>query len=254
MQRQIPPGRAFSCTPPTLAPILAALRRNLHPPQVEASSAPRESRWPPPSPAPPGHRRAAGPPVQSARRPLRHLVAYGSTNKYRPVSRSKASGNSCQEAQPVGVLPLYHGDAVEDDGHRKGNGQPAVGLPNPFVPIQCTSSRLLSRLRRPVGRLNAELLGVLGVQSLPAAELHGLGTNDAADRLPREAAPEHRNRCASPAAPIEMKRRSMLCHSVRRVPPPKASSSHRISLYSSTLGASARVTVVSEAAWALPPR
>src|SRR5437899_4301338 len=41
----------------------------------------------------------------------------------------------------------------------------------------------------------------------------------------------------------------MLCHSVRRVPPPKASSSHRISkppqLYSSALGASARVTCVS---------
>src|SRR6266446_1864489 len=53
-----------------------------------------------------------------------------------------------------------------------------------------------------------------------------------------------------PAAPIDMKRRSMLVHSVRRVPPPKASSSHRISkppqLYSSALGASARVTVVSE--------
>src|SRR6185312_15582244 len=52
-----------------------------------------------------------------------------------------------------------------------------------------------------------------------------------------------------PAAPIEMKRRSMLVHSVRRVPPPRASSSHRISkppqLYSSTLGASARVTLVS---------
>src|SRR6202048_957769 len=52
-----------------------------------------------------------------------------------------------------------------------------------------------------------------------------------------------------PAAPIEMKRRSMLCHSVRRVPPPTASSSHRTSkppqLYSSALGASARVTVVS---------
>src|SRR5256712_214970 len=48
-----------------------------------------------------------------------------------------------------------------------------------------------------------------------------------------------------PAAPIEMKRRSMLCHSVRRVPPPKASSSQRVSLYSSTLGASARVTLVS---------
>src|SRR5580700_1347809 len=41
----------------------------------------------------------------------------------------------------------------------------------------------------------------------------------------------------------------MLVHSVRRVPPPTASSSHRISkpphLYSSSLGASARVTVVS---------
>src|SRR3989454_4138490 len=51
-----------------------------------------------------------------------------------------------------------------------------------------------------------------------------------------------------PAAPIEMKRRSMLVHSVSRVPPPKASSSHRISppqLYSSTLRASARVTLVS---------
>src|ERR1700674_2312430 len=52
-----------------------------------------------------------------------------------------------------------------------------------------------------------------------------------------------------PAAPIEMKRRSMLVHSVRRVPPPRASRSHRISkppqLYSRALGASARVTVVS---------
>src|SRR5437763_12910247 len=42
----------------------------------------------------------------------------------------------------------------------------------------------------------------------------------------------------------------MLVQSVRRVPPPTASSSHRISkppqLYSSALGASARVTVVSE--------
>ena len=48
---------------------------------------------------------------------------------------------------------------------------------------------------------------------------------------------------------IAMKRRSILVHSVRRVPPSEASSSQRISwspqLYSSTLGASARVTVVS---------
>src|SRR5713101_1583738 len=42
----------------------------------------------------------------------------------------------------------------------------------------------------------------------------------------------------------------MLVHRVRRVPPPRASSSHRMSkppqLYSSLLGASARVTLVSE--------
>jgi hypothetical protein len=40
-----------------------------------------------------------------------------------------------------------------------------------------------------------------------------------------------------PATPHEMNRRSMFCHSVRRLPPPRASSSHRISLYSGTLGA-----------------
>src|ERR1700730_14802920 len=47
-------------------------------------------------------------------------------------------------------------------------------------------SRLLSRLRRPVGRFDTELLGVLGVQPLPAAELHGLGADDASNRLTRE--------------------------------------------------------------------
>src|SRR5579864_6558697 len=52
-----------------------------------------------------------------------------------------------------------------------------------------------------------------------------------------------------PAAPIAMKRCPMLVQSVRRVPRPEASSSHRMSkpphLYSSTSGAMARVTVVS---------
>jgi hypothetical protein len=37
-----------------------------------------------------------GNPVQSVRRLLRHLVAYGSTNKYRPVNSSKASGSSAK--------------------------------------------------------------------------------------------------------------------------------------------------------------
>src|SRR5215469_3304553 len=53
-----------------------------------------------------------------------------------------------------------------------------------------------------------------------------------------------------PAALHEMKRRPMVVHSVRRVPRAVASSSHRISKppqwYSSTEGASARVTFVSE--------
>src|SRR2546421_4116554 len=47
-------------------------------------------------------------------------------------------------------------------------------------------SRLLSRLRRPVGRFNPELLCVLGVQPLPTVELHGLGADDASNRLTRE--------------------------------------------------------------------
>src|SRR5262249_51471766 len=53
-----------------------------------------------------------------------------------------------------------------------------------------------------------------------------------------------------PAAPAEIHARLMLCHSVRRVPPPSGSSSHRRSwppqLYSSSFGASARFTVLSE--------
>ena len=44
-----------------------------------------------------------------------------------------------------------------------------------------TSSLLLSRLRRPVGRFDTELPGVLGVQPLPATELYRLATNDGAD-------------------------------------------------------------------------
>src|ERR1700688_1455082 len=47
--------------------------------------------------------------------------------------------------------------------------------------IQFLHSRLLSRLRRPVGRFHTKLLGVLRVQPLPAAELHRLGADNAAD-------------------------------------------------------------------------
>src|SRR5690242_16885597 len=43
-------------------------------------------------------------------------------------------------------------------------------------------SRLLRRLRRPVGLLDPELPGVFGVQSLPAAEPHRVTASKAADR------------------------------------------------------------------------
>jgi hypothetical protein len=55
--------------------------------------------------------------------------------------------------------------------------------PGPCPPIPDAipvDSRILSRLRLPLGRFNTELLGVPGVQPLPGAELHGLGAYDAA--------------------------------------------------------------------------
>src|SRR6202790_2946761 len=55
-----------------------------------------------------------------------------------------------------------------------------------MINLSSIYSRLLSRLRRPVGRFDTELLGVLRVQPLPAAELHGLGADDASNRLTRE--------------------------------------------------------------------
>src|SRR3954471_9928522 len=54
-----------------------------------------------------------------------------------------------------------------------------------------SDSRVLSRLRRPVGRLNAELSGVLGVQSLPATELHRVGADNAPNGIPGELPLEH---------------------------------------------------------------
>lgn len=41
-----------------------------------------------------------------------------------------------QEAHPAGISAFKHSHAVEDDGQREGNGQPAMQLPNPFVPVQ----------------------------------------------------------------------------------------------------------------------
>ena len=67
---------------------------------------------------------------------------------------------------------LCQGDEVGDDSHRKGDGQPAVDLPNPLVQFQDFN------VAAACGRwaFNTELLGVLGVQPLPAAELHRLAS------------------------------------------------------------------------------
>src|SRR5579863_2426300 len=52
-------------------------------------------------------------------------------------------------------------------------------------------SRLLSPTRRPVGRFNAELPGVLSGQSLPAAEVHGIAAGHSSNGLTSEKAIQH---------------------------------------------------------------
>src|SRR5215831_15853898 len=54
--------------------------------------------------------------------------------------------------------------------------------------LRSLHSWLLRPLRRPVGRFNTELPGVLGVEPLPAGEHHRLSTNDSADRSSAEKA------------------------------------------------------------------
>src|SRR5579863_418274 len=141
------------------------------------------------------------PPVQSVLRPLPHLVAYGSTNKYRPVNRSKASGSSAKRPiqavyfPRITATPLTMTPTVKAmDSQRwvcrthlfQFNGTSSRLHGALFCDL--LNSRLLSRPRRPVGRFNTELLGVLRVQPLPAAKLHRLTTNDGADRCSAEKA------------------------------------------------------------------
>jgi hypothetical protein len=54
------------------------------------------------------------------------------------------------------------------------------------LPAMNLGSGLLSRRRLPVWRLDTELLCVLSVESLPPAELHGFGADDAAEWSPAE--------------------------------------------------------------------
>jgi hypothetical protein len=138
-------------------------------------------------------------------------------------------------------------------------------FPNPFVPVQrrcfaiLLDSPLLSRLEAASWAFQYRTAWRTR-RSIAASRQSSWcrRRRSVQSAHPRGAAQGRRSKCTIPAAPHEMKRRSMLCHSVRRAPPPrKASSFHRISLapqlYSSSLGASARVTaarvtVVSEPA------
>ena len=106
-----------------------------------------------------------------------------------PQSRKEHYRND-DKPNPVGVLRKFFKRTINITEYRnaKDDVNPAKNrtcdgtLHDQFV----LESRLLSRLRRPVRRFNTELLGVLRVQPLPAAELHRLATNDAADWSPAQ--------------------------------------------------------------------
>jgi hypothetical protein len=52
------------------------------------------------------------------------------------VSKEQDEREQRQQAHPDDLFLLHHGDDVDDDGYRKGNGQPAVDLPNGNIPVQ----------------------------------------------------------------------------------------------------------------------
>src|SRR6266436_5508357 len=97
----------------------------------------------------------------------------------------------------------------------------------PSISPRHLDSRFLSRLRRPVGRFNTELLGVLRVQPLPAAELHRLGANHAADGRSAEKAiqnietnmPPGSTHCDIPAADVGPQRQARAATKGFQFPP-----------------------------------
>jgi len=135
------------------------------------------------------------PPVQSVRRPLSHLVAYGRTNKYRPLSRSKASGKTAKRPSLELYLPCSTPTMLTVTATEKAMDSQRWVCRTHLFQFNVTSFedqpdadrarlqvlRVLRLSRRPVGGFDTELPGVLRVQPLPAAELHGLATSDAAD-------------------------------------------------------------------------
>jgi hypothetical protein len=66
--------------------------------------------------------------------PLR--LRYGSTNKYRPVSRSKARMATAERPNLLLYFPCTTIKPLIMTATVKINGEAAVGLPSPFAPVQ----------------------------------------------------------------------------------------------------------------------
>ena len=79
--------------------------------------------------------------MKSAARSLGALSAtpLGGVRQHEQVQtgeKLQAERDHRQESDRGSVLLLCYRDDVEDDGCRKGHGQPAVSLSNPLVPVQ----------------------------------------------------------------------------------------------------------------------
>src|SRR5215467_2961327 len=74
--------------------------------------------------------------------PIRRRLARCATRRHTAARTSRTSEHEKgereqrQEAHPDGGFLLHQGDDIDDDRHGEGDGQPAVNLPNPRVPIQ----------------------------------------------------------------------------------------------------------------------
>jgi Stage II sporulation protein E (SpoIIE) len=76
---------------------------------------------------------AAAPSAGASRTPL------GGIRQHKQVQtgeKLQGERDHRQQSHRIRVLLLCDGDDVDDHGHCKGHGQPAVGLPNPFAQVQ----------------------------------------------------------------------------------------------------------------------
>jgi|SRR6516165_8832006 hypothetical protein len=94
-----------------------------------------------------------GPPVAE---PLRGIRQH---EQIQTGEKLQGEHEYCQEAQPSRILFLGYGDAVNDDDHCEGNGQPTVDLAKPLVPVQWDLLHQVSEIM--TRRLNPKVDGFL---------------------------------------------------------------------------------------------